>query len=410
MEHTILAKMAIAVGLGLLIGLQREWADNRVAGIRTFSMIALLGFFAGHLSGEIGAWLVPAGMIALGAVVVSARFSPGQGESPGTTTQVAGLVVYLSTVGLALNHVTEAVMSCGCLMVLLQSKGWLHEAIRRMGQQDVQAATQLALIGLVILPVLPNQTFGPYAVINPFKIWLMVVLIVGISLGAYVLSRLVKASHGAFIAGLLGGLISSTATTVSGARKSRESEPMVRWAAAVIMVSMPVVLIRVMAEVALVAPEIVAETFPPLMAQLCLMTATVAFFFRHCGSLEEATRDPHPPSDLRTAIAFGLMYMVVLVGAAAAREKFGDQGLYAVAAISGMTDMDAITLSSAQLVKAGQLEVSKCWRAILIGATANFCFKYGVIVALGHPRLRRLTFWAFLVSFLGGLGLILYWP
>lgn len=410
MELNGLMRMAIAVGLGLLIGLQREWSDNRVAGVRTFPLVALLGFLAGHIGDEAGGWMVPAGLIAVGGIVVAARFNSSTADRPGTTTQVACLVVYLSTAGLALDHVAEAVMSCGCLMVLLQSKGWLHGAIGRMGREDLQAATRLALIGLVILPVLPDRTYGPYAVINPFRIWLMVVLIVGLSLGAYVLSRLVKPSHGAFIAGLLGGVISSTATTVSCSRQSRGSEAAARWAAAVVLVSMPVVLARVMFEVAVVAPEILPVTLPPLAFQLVLMSGMVAVSFRHCGRLASAEQVRHPPSDLRTAISFGLLYMLVLVLAAAARDWFGDHGLYVVAAISGLTDMDAITLSSAQLVQAGQLEVSTCWRAILVGANANFCFKYGVIVALGHPRMHRLTLSAFLISFISGLALICFWP
>lgn len=410
MELPALLRMLVAVALGLLIGLQREWSDPRVAGIRTFPLIALLGFLAGSFSEPAGGWLIPAGLIAVGAVVVAARFGAQDADRPGTTTQVACLVVFLSTAGMALNYVAEAVMSCGFLMVLLQSKGWLHAGIRRLGREDLHAATQLVLIGLVILPILPDRTFGPYAVINPFKIWLMVVLIVGISLGAYVLSRLVKASHGAFIAGLLGGLISSTATTVSCSRQSRASESAARWAAAVVLVSMPVVLVRVIVEVAVVAPEILPVTLPPLGFQLVLMTGVVALSFRRCGDLTPATGERHPPSDLRAAIGFGLLYMVVLIGVAAARDWFGDRGLYAVAAISGLTDMDAITLSSAQLVKAGQLEVGKCWRAILVGATANFCFKYGVIIALGHARLARLTLLPYAISFVGGIALIVLWP
>jgi len=410
MEASVLVRMLISVGLGLLIGLQREWSDPRVAGVRTFPMIALLGFFAGMLSDRVGEWLIPAGLVALGAVVVAARFGGGIEDRPGTTTQVAGLVVFLSTAGVALDYLAEAVLCCGCLMVLLQSKGWLHRGVRRLGREDLHAATQLALIGLVILPVLPDRTYGPYAVINPFKIWLMVVLIVGISLGAYVLSRLLKSRQGALVAGVMGGLISSTATTVSCSRSSRESADSARWAAAVVLVSMPVVLLRVMVEVAVVAPGILSVTLPPLAFHLVLMTGVVVLWFRRCGDLAGAEGERHPPSDLRAAIAFGLLYMVVLIGVAAARDWFGDRGLYAVAALSGLTDMDAITLSSAQLVKAGQLEVDKCWRAILVGATANSAFKYSVVVALGHRQLRGLTLAPFAIAFVAGIALVAMWP
>jgi uncharacterized membrane protein (DUF4010 family) len=218
-----LHKLAMAVGLGLLIGLQREWSESGVAGIRTFPIIALLGGFAGLSVDAFGGWTVAAGMIALAAMVLVARHEFENKEVSGTTTQIACLLVYLSSAGLMVGYLTEAVVSSGCLVALLHWKRRLHGFVRRIGREELHAVVQMVLIGLVILPVLPNRAFGPYAVINPFQIWLMVVLIVGISLAAYVLSRLVSARQGTLVAGILGGLISSTATTVSYSRRSVDS-------------------------------------------------------------------------------------------------------------------------------------------------------------------------------------------
>lgn len=413
MELSPLYKLAIAVGLGLLVGLQREWADSRVAGIRTFPIIALLGSMAGLVSGTFGGWVVAAGLVALGAVVLAAK-TPAKPESEnkegaGTTTQIACLLVFVATAGLAVGFVTEAVVVCGTLAALLHWKSKLHRFVHRIGREELHAVVQMTLIALVILPVLPNQTFGPYAVINPFEIWLMVVLIVGISLAAYVISRLVSAKKGTLLAGILGGLISSTATTVSCARRSRDSKLAVRVSAAIILISMPIVFARVIFEVAVVAPEILELTFPPLVLVMLVMLVMAWLSFRNCTS-NAAKGEEHPPSDLKTAIGFGLLYMVVLIAAAAARDHFGNSGLYVVAFISGLTDMDAITLSSAQLVKSGQLPATDCWRVILVGALSNLAFKYGVVAVLGNRELMRRTAWGFAVSVLAGVLMLALWP
>jgi len=410
MELLPLHELAIAAGLGLLIGLQREWSEHGVAGIRTFPIIALFGCFAGLSAETLGSWTVAAGLLALGAVVLAARFELEDKDVPGTTTQIACLLVYLLSAGLAVGFVTEAVVTAGFLVVLLHWKKSLHGFVRRIGRQELHAVVQMALVGLVILPVLPNRAFGPYAVINPFEIWLMVVLIVGISLAAYLLSRLVRSDRGALLAGILGGLISSTATTVSYSHRSKDSESATRVAASVILIATPVVFARVMVEVAVVAPAILPVTLPPLSLAMVLMIGLAWLSFRNNATAASGDADQHPPSDLGTAIGFGLLYMLVLVAAAAARDYFGNSGLYAVAAISGLTDMDAITLSSAQLVKAGQLAPTECWRVILVGAMANLAFKFGVIAALGHRELKRRTAPAFGISILGCGLLLLFWP
>ncbi len=410
MDLTPLHQLAIAVGLGLLVGLQREWARSRVAGIRTFPIIALTGGFAGLLASQFGGWTVAAGLLATGAVTIVARLNFDNGGGSGTTTQVSCLLIYMIGAGLTGGFVVEAVVACGCLAVLLQWKGMLHQLARRMGEADLRAAIQMTLIGLVILPVLPNRNFGPYAVINPFEIWLMVVLIVGISLGAYVLSRMMSARRGMLVAGLLGGLISSTATTVSYARGSIRSLDRARQATAVILISSPVVFARVIVEIGVVAPEILMLTLPPLLLEMALLAGLAWLYLRDCGKSFLPESDVHPPSDLKPAIGFGLLYLVVLVGAATARDYFGQSGLYVVAVISGLTDMDAITLSVAQLVQAEQIEPEVCWRVVLLGAMANLSFKFGVITVLGHPHLKRMTARALGVSLAGGAALLAFWP
>lgn len=187
----ILLKLGTALALGLLVGLQRERSDSRVAGVRTFPLITLLGAIAALASAVLGTWLVAAGMFALAAMLVVsnvAKLRHGLND-PGTTTEIAALLMYGVGAYLMIGHTSVAVLVGGAVVLLLHLKQPMHRFIKAMGERDVTAIMQFALITCVILPILPDQTFGPYDVLNPRKIWWMVVLIVAISLGGYVARR-----------------------------------------------------------------------------------------------------------------------------------------------------------------------------------------------------------------------------
>ncbi len=412
MELHALQNLLIALGLGLLVGLQREWATDEIAGIRTFPLIALFGVLSATLAERFGEWTLGASMLGLAAMLVLgnlAKLKKGKID-PGLTTEISALVMFAVGAALVIGYTATAIAVGGGVAVLLHWKRPLHDFVRRIGEQDFRAVIQFVLIALVILPVLPNRTFGPYEVLNPFKIWLMVVLIVGITLGAYVASKLLGGRLGTLLAGALGGLISSTATTVSQSRRAHESPAETNTATTVIMLASTIVFARVGFEVAIVAPELQATLGPPVVAMMGWMAViTLATFLVTRGRIEEA-RLKEPPSELRTAIVFGLLYAVVLLGITAAKQSFGQSGLYVVAGLSGMTDMDAITLSTAQLVKSGRLDAETGWRLILVGAMANLVFKAGIVGALGNRRLFARVVGLFTLGFLGGVALLLFWP
>ncbi len=412
MDLTVLQDLAIALGLGLLVGLQREWVDSRLAGIRTFPIIAIFGVLTGHLASALGPWLIPAGLFAVAALIVMgnvAKLHMGDPD-PGLTTEIAILVMYLLGAALSAGFTTEVLVAGGGVAVLLHWKRPLHDLVNRIGEADARAIFQLSLIALVILPILPNRSFGPYQVLNPFNIWLMVVLIVGISMGAYVAYKLLGAHSGAVVSGLMGGLISSTATTVSLSRRSRTTS-IQSSAAVVIVIASAVVFVRVLFEIALVAPSVFGATAPPLAVMLLTMIAvsTVLFVISR-GELGAGTEEQEPPSELGAAIVFGLLYAAVLLGVAFAKEEFGRAGMYVVAALSGLTDMDAITLSTAQLIRTDQLGSDTGWRLILVGAMANLCFKASVVAALGPRGLLRRIGIAFAVTGSIGVALMVFWP
>ena len=413
MELSVAYQLMVAVALGLLVGLQRQRAESLVAGIRTFPIIAMLGVFCGVLGGAIGTWVVAAGLIGLAALTVMANYLRAGGGrfDPGMTTEVAILVMYGIGVALTQELVLEAIVAAAILAVLLHSKGPLHTFARRFGADEFAALMRLVLIGLVVLPVLPNRDFGPYAVLNPFEIWLMVVLIVGISMGGYVAFKLLGPRTGAIAAGVLGGLISSTATTVSYARRSASNPDRSAAAALVVTLASAIVFVRVLVEIAVVAPGVLDVTIGPLSTMLGVMLAVSGVLYVvGIGSRDLEMQDQEPPSEMKAAVVFGLLYAVVLLAVAFAEDRLGQRGLFAVAALSGLTDLDAITLSTANLMQEGALELETGWRMILVGGLSNIVFKGGVAVALGSRWMRRRVLLAFGAALAGGAAILLLWP
>lgn len=412
MDLEVAGKLALSLGLGLLVGLQREWAAPQVAGIRTFALFSLLGTVLAMLAEPLGAWLVAAGLVSITAMMIAGNVIRlvGRNEVPGLTTQAAALLMYLVGVALAQGQTGLGIIVSGVVAVLLHAKQPLHQFVERIGTRDIRAIFQLVLIALVILPVLPNRSCGPYAVLNPFEIWLMVVLIVGISLGGYIAYKFFGARAGTVLGGVLGGLISSTATTVSYSRRSRRVPETAGMAACAIMIASTIVFGRVVFEVSLVAPHILAGVVPPLAVMTVLM-GLIAFVLYATRRSDAATIPlDEDPSQLRAAIGFGLLYAAVLIAVAAVREHVGDRGLYVVAAVSGLTDVDAITLSTAQLINRGQLGLDAGWRMILIGALSNMVFKCGAVALLGDRRLLLRVGLGFAVALVAGILLLALWP
>jgi len=402
----------IALGLGLLVGVVREHARSRTAGIRTFPLITVLGAAAAHLGDRFGGWIVVAGLLAVGAMVVMgnvARIKEGD-PSPGITSEIATLVMYTAGSLVGSGLVVEAIVLSGAVSVLLHFKARLHGLVAAIGEADLRAMMQFVLLALVILPLLPDESFGPYRVLNPFRIWLIVVLIVGISLSAYVAYKLLGARVGAVLAGALGGLISSTATTVSVARRTREVVAESAAGAVVVILASTVVFGRVLLEVAVVAPGVFPDVAPPLAAMgLVMVGASAASYWRARGELVTPPEGSAPTS-LLGAILFGALYAAILLAVAFAKDRLGVGGLYVVAALSGLTDMDAITLSTAELVRVGQLPAREGWRLILVGGLANLLFKGGAVATLGHPRLLRRIAVPWAVALVLGAAIIAVWP
>ncbi len=408
-----LLTLAIALGLGMLVGLQRERSPSstHVGGVRTFPLVTVLGAMCAMLEPVMGPWLAVVaflGVVAAGIlanVIGSRRGDP----EPGMTTEVAMMVMFVVGVMLA-SEMRDLAVAVGVgTAILLQLKERLHSWARRLGDRDIHAVMQFALITFIVLPVLPNQTYGPFDVLNPHRIWLMVVLVVGISLSGYIAFRMLGKTHGTLVAGLVGGLISSTATTVSYARRAKESHEIEGAVCAILLLATLVMFGRVIAEIRLVSPTHVTEIATPIaiMAAVTMVCAALALLGHGKDSGEMPEQEN--PTELKGALMFGALFTVILLFVAAAKEWFGDTGIYAVAAISGLTDMDAITLTSGRLAERGRLEPDAAWRAILLATMSNMVFKTGIVWSLGGAKLaRRLAMW-FSVLMLTAIGLIVFW-
>lgn len=422
MDLATLQKLAVALGLGLLIGLERERVRTRLAGIRTFALISLLGFLCGISATALGPWPVVVGGLGMIAYMVVGYVMGIEGDSGedidrGLTTEVAALLVFVLGAYIVHGETGLAVVIGGAVVLLLHLKQQLHRFVERIGEKDVHAIMQFVLVLLVILPVLPNQSYGldvgldqPLGEFNPYVTWLMVVLIVGINLGGYVAYKLVGAQGGTLLAGFLGGLISSTATTLSFARQAAARAVQPRLAAVVILVATATAQVRVLGELAVVASRNWLYLAGPLTALLLAMAAAAGVLLVEARKDKAKLAEPANPAELTTAITFGLIYAAVTFAVSVVRQFFDDAGLYVVAFLSGLHDLDAITLSTGRMVTQGQMTTPLAWRVVMTACLANLIFKSGMVMALGPRALAKTVAVACGVLVAVGVVLMLVWP
>lgn len=404
--------IGMSLGLGLLVGMQREHAESQVAGIRTFALVTLLGTLLAMLSDSPGGWPVAAGALALAVLLYVANLAKmrrGENE-PGMTTEVAALVMFAVGAYLAHGHAGAAVLVGGIVAVLLQLKQPMHAFVRGMDPTDIRVIMQFVVLALVILPVLPDENYGPFGAFNPRETWLMVVLIVGLNLAGYAAYKFFAPSAGALLGGVLGGLVSSTATTVSYSRRAQQGPATESQALLVITIASAVAFARVLFLVGVAAAPMFRYLAPPLVVAFLWMLVLTLVVYWFTGRSDEKPEPPKNPAELKTAIAFGAMYAGIKLVVAAAHHYLGDQGLYTVAGLSGLTDVDAITLSTARLVDQQQLSAHVGWQMILLAKLVNLVFKGGVAAVLGTRRLAWRTALVFGAALAVGFAVLLLWP
>jgi len=394
-------RFGVALVLGLFIGLQREYAhrDRKdtegelIAGARTFPIIALLGAASALAATEVGdSWPFAITVIAVGVLLASAHFGQAREQDMGLTTEMAALVTFFAGAMCFWGYLRlGAALGVGTA-VLLSLKVQTHSLARRLDQEDVYATLKFAVITVIVLPLLPQQGYGPspFDVVVPYNVWLMVVLISGISFLGYVLIKVVGPRRGVGLTGILGGLASSTAVTLSVAERSWDTKGLDRPFALAVMLAWAIMFVRVLVEVAVINPSLLVTVWAPVVGVCLASLAYCAYLYGvQPADEQEEPQTVRNPFRLVPAITFGILYAVILVLSNWAQGYLGNAGVYLSSVVAGLADVDAITLSMARLHESGDVEARTATRAIVIAAAANTVLKGGIVALTGTQGLRR---------------------
>lgn len=351
--------------------------------------MALFGAITGLLSEKLETpGLLVAGLLVVGAMIIAAYATDADKEDSGTTTVIAVAVCYVLAVMVWFDFESLAVMLAIATTSLLYFKTELRGISNNLERRDLVSILQFAVLTFIVLPILPDQDFGPYDAFNPYQIWIVVVLISGVSLAGYLAMRIVGPRHGAPLLGLFGGLVSSTATTLVYARHARGHADMLGTAATVIVLANLMLLVRLAIVIAFIAPPLLRTLLPVLGSGLLLGLAGVAWL-NTWRSPDKASPMPDikNPTEIRTALTFAAVYAVVLLLTAWLTDIAGTTGLYGVALVSGLTDVDAVTLSSLRLFNTGSLPAGQVTVVVVLAIIANTVFKLGLILIAGNRAL-----------------------
>ncbi len=414
MDQTqLFLRFGASIAIGFLIGLQREFAHGGhkqeiVAGERTFALLGLVGALAAMAADELQSPLAFFGIILLlGAFATVAYFIDAWRGHVGLTTEIAIVVTILVGALCYWGQLVLAVALGIATTTLLSLKLETDRLVRSITRADIFAALQFAVITAIILPVLPNESFfpPPFDVLNPFKIWLMVVFISGISFLGYVAIKIVGPEQGIGITGFLGGLVSSTAVTLSFSERSSREPDLSKPFALAITIAWTVMFSRVLIEVGVLNRELLAIVWLPLAAAGLVGLLYGVYLFLSQRASEKGEVQFSNPFDLGSAIKFGLLYGVVLLVSRAAQMYFGETGIFVSSLLSGAADVDAITLSMAELSATGGLDIHTASRAIVIATMSNTMVKGGIALMGGSPMLRRALWPVILLMASVGIGI-----
>jgi uncharacterized membrane protein (DUF4010 family) len=414
-------RFGVALLLGALLGLEREFIQQKeevpdFAGIRTFSLIALLGAVTAFLGDLWG--LMPVAIALGGLILLTTASYIGElmrsGKDAGITTEVAALLTFLFGTLAMTEYVRVAIVLSVITALLLSLKGKLHDIIRRMNVQDIRVTFQFAIVAAVVLPLLPDQEIDPFGLLNPFRIWLVVVLVSGIGFIGYVLMKVLGPSRGINLMGLLGGLASSTASTISFATASRQNPGMSALYARAAILASSVMIPRVLLWVLVIAPVLLTVVAPVLLAMF-ISGLVIAYILQRRSKLDESNLQRSfqvsNPLKLATAIKFGLFFAFIIIIIEFSQTWLGDSGVYLTSLVAGLTDVDAITLSVSRLVGNDQMELTVAGTAVIIAILMNTISKGVIAISSGAPELRRTVLPAFGLILLVGIisGLLTLW-
>jgi uncharacterized membrane protein (DUF4010 family) len=394
-DSTGVLRIAVAAVCGAAVGVERQWSGHasgptgRIGGVRTFTLLGGLAGLAGWL------WTIglPAvatvllagavGLVLAGYVAVSRRDVEG-------TTEVAALVTLAAGVlaGLGYLAIASGIIAVTCLLLVEKSR--LHSSIARLDDAEIRAAIRFAVMAVVVLPLLPEGPYGPWGGIRPRELWLLVLFFSGISFAGFIARRAVGVTHGYPLAGLLGGIVSSTSVTFTFARESAEHPALGKPLAFGIIAACTVMFLRILVATAVLNPDLMTALLPYIAVPFVLGIVITVLGWRRLDGGGDHVEAPSNPLELRAALQMALMFQVVLLAVHAAREQWGDTGLVVSGAIVGLTDMDALTISMAKSASDPAM-VAAASQAIAVGILSNTLFKSAAAIVLGRGAVRVLV-------------------
>jgi len=412
-EFDLFIRFAMALAIGFLIGLQREFShgiDGReiAAGERTFALLSLSGALAAMVSDELGTPLILVGSLLILGIFTSIAYSSDvwKRESVGITSEVAIIIAILIGALCYLGYLAFAAAIGIATTVVLSIKLETDRFVRALTREEVFAALQLAVITAIVLPILPNRSFWepPFDVINPFNIWLMVVFISGINFLGYVFIRIVGSEQGIALAGFLGGLVSSTAVSLTFSERSRKQSGLAKPLALAITIAWTVMFTRVLIEVGVLNGELLGVVWIPIASAGLVALLYCAYLYLTHRHSDTSELEFHSPLDLGSAIRFGLIYGFILLFSRAAHLYFDETGLFISSILSGLADVDAITLSMSKLRSTGAVELHTASRAIVLATMSNTVTKGAIVLMGGSPGLRKAVWPGLVLIFITGVG------
>jgi len=442
MEVGVIINFFIAISIGAIIGLEREIVHQKegvkdFGGVRNFILIALFGFLLTYFSLFLVESLVLLiiGFVGFILILVFAYLIVGlKTKRYSTTSQIAALITFIlaCVIGSSPNSSFRLISIIVTILVasLLAFKTKIHAFASRVKMDEVFATVKMALISVVILPLLPNKNYtlldigffnqlfveGSKAfeffmqldVFNPFRIWLMVVFITGISFIGYFLVKIAGKKKGLGITGILGGFVSSTAVTVSMSKKSKRQKSVDGFALAILLAS-AMMFLRMLLEILVVNRSLISGVIFPLGAMAILGFAISAFLFVRKKRTKENQRVVlKNPFEFNTALKFGLFFLLILVLSKSFYILFGNSGIYFVSVFSGLADVDAITLTLSSMALDGVISQKVAILAITLAAATNTLVKAGIVRVMGEKKLAKMIFWVFGIILLFGLGVAFF--
>ena len=395
----LVLSIVVSAGLGALVGLIRQWSDQKSSpggeadfgGVRTYTFLAIMGCVAAFLSQNHSTAVLPIVLALVGIHLTALNLKNVAGTHPGSTTFAASLLTCLLGALVQWEYTQAAILVAAVTAVMIGLKQPIHAWTRAFTVDDIRATLQFVAITGVVMPLVPNRNLGPFDAFNPYSTWLMVVLISGMGFAGYLMMRLLGAKAGIPITGLVGGIASSTATTLAFSRRSRDDPALSDSYALAVVVACTIMLARILVVVGVINRELALSLIVPfaLMAVPGIVFALWVWLFNRPAENDVATPHLLNPLSLGIAIKFGVVYAAVALLVKIATHFDLHGGLLPISFISGLTDTDAIALLMANNRNDASVAPALATRSVILAVMANSVLKGCFALSLGSPRLCR---------------------